>query len=175
LQENFRCRGEIIDFVNALFSRLMTEGVADMDYDSRAALVSGFDYPPFQASGGPAEPVEMVLLDEDVPDEDAADETAPDGGPDESPAESDAPDGMLSVTASQRQAAWIAQRIRQLVGADGGKPELEIYDKKTHSARPVEYRDIVILMRSLSYKARLRGDSAAGGRAGQFAERLRIF
>ncbi len=153
----------------------MTEGVADMDYDSRAALVSGFDYPPFQASGGPAEPVEMVLLDEDVPDEDAADETAPDGGPDESPAESDAPDGMLSVTASQRQAAWIAQRIRQLVGADGGKPELEIYDKKTHSARPVEYRDIVILMRSLSYKARLRGDSAAGGRAGQFAERLRIF
>ncbi len=154
LQENFRCRGEIIDFVNALFSRLMTEGAADMDYDSRAALVSAFDYPPFKASGGPPEPVEVVLLDEDIPDEDAADETAPDNGQDESPAESDAPDGLLSVTASQRQAAWIAQRIRQLVGADGGKPELEIFDKKTHSTRPVEYRDIVILMRSLSHKAR---------------------
>ena len=40
-----------------------------------------------------------------------------------------------------------------MVGAESGKPEFQIYDKKADVFRNVEYRDIVILMRSLSHKA----------------------
>jgi ATP-dependent helicase/nuclease subunit A len=42
----------------------------------------------------------------------------------------------------------IAQRIKQMVGAETGEPELEIYDKQLGRKRPVRYGDIVILMRS---------------------------
>ncbi len=47
----------------------------------------------------------------------------------------------------------IAQRIRQIVGADTGRAEFQIHDGETDSLRNVEYRDIVILMRSLAKKA----------------------
>jgi len=46
------------------------------------------------------------------------------------------------------QAAMIAQRIKQMVGEEIGQAEFEIYDKQLDRKRPVEYRDIVILMRS---------------------------
>jgi ATP-dependent helicase/nuclease subunit A len=40
-----------------------------------------------------------------------------------------------------------------MVGADTGRCEFQIYDKDQDEFRPVEYRDIVILMRSLAKKA----------------------
>jgi ATP-dependent helicase/nuclease subunit A len=141
LQDNFRCRSEIIDFVNALFGRTMTSEVAQMDYDKRAELLSGFDYPAFEAKDGPAQPVELVLLGEqgsDDPVEDSSDDAA-------NPAQ--------SVSAAQRQAAWVAQRIQKMVGAHTGAAEFQVYDKKEDAFRDVEYRDIVVLMRSLSHKA----------------------
>ncbi|OQY06013.1 MAG: helicase-exonuclease AddAB subunit AddA [Planctomycetales bacterium 4572_13] len=145
LQDNFRCRSEIIDFVNALFCRTMTRAVAQMDYDKRAELVSGFDYPAFEAEDGPAQPVELVLLNED-------------GNAGVSPAlintcDRDGRVPSQSVSAAQRQAAWVAERIQKIVGAQTATPEFEVYDKKTGSFRGVEYRDIVVLMRSLSHKA----------------------
>ncbi len=143
LQDNFRCRSEIIDFVNTLFGRIMTRAVAQMDYDKRAELVSGFDYPAFKAEDGPDKPVELVLLDED-------------GNAGVSDALTCDRDGRVpspSVTAAQRQAAWVAERIGKIVGAETGVAEFEVYDKKTDRFRGAEYRDIVILMRSLSHKA----------------------
>lgn len=137
LQDNFRCRGEIIDFVNTLFGRVMTKTTADMDYDQRAELVSSFNYPDFQ-SHGPIQPVELILMDEQA----SEDEPTP---------EQDRP--TQSISASQRQAAWIADRIQQIVGTESGRPEFQVYDKKTDSFRDVQYRDIVILMRSLSHRA----------------------
>jgi ATP-dependent helicase/nuclease subunit A len=141
LQENFRCRSEIIHFANALFGRIMTADAADMDYDERAELKTAFDCPPFKAITGAGHPVELYLLDEDSTEDEARDEEKEDSGRTE------------SITAPQRQAAFIARRIQQIVGADSGRSEFQIYDKKTGSFRDVQYRDIVILMRSLSHKA----------------------
>ncbi|MDH4203082.1 MAG: helicase-exonuclease AddAB subunit AddA [Phycisphaerae bacterium] len=140
LKDNFRCRGEVIDFVNALFRRTMTASVAEMDYDNRAELVSGFPYPPFKVNDGPDRPVELVLLDEQSAE-----------GEDDNAGDNESP--TASVSAAQRQAAWIARRIQKIVGAQTGRPEFQVYDKKTGTFRDVEYRDIVILMRSLSHKA----------------------
>ena len=47
----------------------------------------------------------------------------------------------------------IARRIRQMVGTDTGRPEFQIYDKQQDTFRDVQYRDIVVLMRSLAKKA----------------------
>jgi ATP-dependent helicase/nuclease subunit A len=142
LRENFRCRSEIVDFVNALFGRTMKKDFAQMDYDQHAELVCGFDYPAFKAKSGPALPVELALMDEQ-----------PNGDSDNSQEEVSNP--IPPVTATQRQAAWIAQRIRQIVGAETGTAEFQVYDKKTDTCRDVRYRDIVIVMRSLSHKAQV--------------------
>ena len=48
------------------------------------------------------------------------------------------------VTLRQRQAALIAQKIQSIIGT------FDVYDKQTKNYRPVEYRDIVILMRAPS-------------------------
>ncbi len=141
LQDNFRCRDEIIDFVNVLFGRVMTQAVADMDYDETAQLVRGFDYPPFKAAGAIHTPVELHLLDEDSDDQQQDDNLPEEIGP------------TQSISNTQRQAAFIARRIQSIVGAETGKPEFEVYDKHSGSFRSVQYRDIVILMRSLSHKA----------------------
>ncbi|MHC5083172.1 MAG: 3'-5' exonuclease, partial [Planctomycetota bacterium] len=139
LKDNFRCRKEVINFVNALFGRIMTEAVAEMEYDANAELVSGFDYEPFN-SAGVNKPVELYLLDEDSTDDDQeTDDTA------------DAQTECISAT--QRQAGFIARRIQEIVGADAAEAEFQVYDKKIDDMRPVQYRDIVILLRSLSHKA----------------------
>ena len=146
MAENFRSRPEVLEFVNALFGRMMTDGVAGMTYDHRAALKGQFEYAPFSATGGPAHPVELYLLDEDSDPEQDEPQTQEDGeqGGDSKPE---------LISAAQRQAAFIARRIRQMVGADGGKAEFQIYDRASDSYRDVRYGDIVILMRSLSQKA----------------------
>lgn len=144
MRENFRSRREVLEFVNAVFGRIMTEGAAGMHYDERATLKAQFDYAPFTAG----HPVELYILDEDSDRENTEDEEsneADTNGGDESPTE--------IIDATQRQAAFIARRIRQMVGADSGNAEFTVYDRSTGGYRDVRYGDIVILMRSQSHKA----------------------
>jgi len=125
LNANFRSVKGILDFVNKLFGRIMTVGFADIDYDESAKLspAAQEDVP-----GDNKTPVELHILDET----DKSRET------------------KYRYTSRQCQAAMIAQRIRQMVGAETGKAEFEIFDKQQERFRFVEYRDIVILMRSPS-------------------------
>ena len=45
LRESFRSRPEVVDAVNAVFGCLMSKGLGEMDYDERARLRSGLEYP----------------------------------------------------------------------------------------------------------------------------------
>lgn len=45
LDENFRSRKEITDFVNFTFSQLMSEGAGEIEYDERETLKPGAKYP----------------------------------------------------------------------------------------------------------------------------------
>ncbi len=144
LNVNFRSVKPILDFANKVFGRIMTAPFAGIDYDESAQLK-----PHSQNTAGtkisPA--VELHILDEAQDDSDAS-----------------------PFSDRQLQAAMIAQRVKQLVGADSNE---QIIDKETKNPRPVEYRDIVVLMRSLAGKSdfiealRLAGipvscDAAAG-------------
>jgi ATP-dependent helicase/nuclease subunit A len=150
MNDNFRSRREILGFVNRIFSRIMTVSLAGMNYDRRAELVAGLDAFPVLAGDTPTnrKAIEWVLLDQEEMDDGGSSE---DGEEDSTNAESNP--AFDAITASQRQAAFIARRIQQIVGADTGTPEFEVMDKHTHRMRPVEYRDIVILMRALSHRA----------------------
>jgi ATP-dependent helicase/nuclease subunit A len=144
LNVNFRSVKPILDFANKVFSRIMTASFAGIDYDESAHLK------PHSQENAEAEifpAVELHILDEAQDNSDAS-----------------------SFSDRQLQAAMIAQRIKQFVGADSDE---RIIDKETKKPRAVEYRDIVVLMRSLAGKSdfvealRLAGipvscDAAAG-------------
>jgi ATP-dependent helicase/nuclease subunit A len=148
LNANFRSTKAILDFVNKLFSRIMTAPFAGIDYDRSAELT-----PALQLKGVPVcgekSVVELHVLDETAKDTDSQSSETAQG----ETSESQGDEGLNVVSSRQRQAAMIAQRIRQMVGADTGRCEFQIYDKDQDEFRPVEYRDIVILMRSLAKKA----------------------
>ena len=134
LNTNWRSDRGILDFVNKIFGRIMTVCSAKIDYDDSAKLrpASGDKSEREKDKTGPV--VELHILDEqssrrdESSDEDAEEETI--------------------ISARQRQAAMIARRIKKMVGAEGGKAEFAIYDKQQDKFRDVEYRDVVILMRS---------------------------
>ncbi|MBN1818715.1 MAG: UvrD-helicase domain-containing protein, partial [Sedimentisphaerales bacterium] len=142
LQHNFRSRPEILRFVNVLFERIMTRESTAMDYDENARLTGGLEDQARHA-GTTGHTVELVIMDEEFA------EDRPDWNADQN-----SPDGTEIIDAAQRQAAFIAGRIREMVGVETGKAEFQIFDKETGRYRDVRYGDIVILMRSLSGRAR---------------------
>ncbi len=130
LSDNFRSRGQVLDFVNMVFARIMTEGLSSLKYDERSYLKAGFEYEPAEDT---ARFVEMYILDEEVSEKTEDDDMRFKG----------------QVSAGQRQASFIAERIKRMVGG----AEFKVYDKDADVYRSVEYGDIVILMRSPSNRA----------------------
>lgn len=133
LNANFRSAKGILDFVNKIFSHIMTASFGDVDYDESSKLKPADD------AADNEDAVEFHILDEKSIDSDAE--------------EQQGDSGESVISSRQRQAAMIARRIRAIVGADTGKAEFQIYDKQKQCMRDVQYRDIVILMRSLAKKA----------------------
>ena len=119
LHKNFRSRAQVLESVNFIFRQIMGEDLGGIAYDKDAALYPGADFP----AGGSREFVktEVLLVEKDGAEleEEAGDQNA-----------------------QELEALAIAQRIQGMVGRE------EILDKKTGKYRPVEYGDIVILLRS---------------------------
>ncbi|WHX47724.1 helicase-exonuclease AddAB subunit AddA [Paenibacillus woosongensis] len=136
LARNFRSRREVIDAVNYVFRQVMNETVAEIAYDSRSELVYGEGYP--DNDGEDYRP-ELLLIDR-------SGDAAAEG---ETPAAEGESDGarideeLADLEAVRLEARAIAAKIREM----RQKP-LRIYDKHLKGLRPVEYRDMVILLRS---------------------------
>ena len=65
LAKNFRSRQEVVDAVNAVFSRLMSERVGEVCYDAREALYTGAVYPPSDGAKAELHLVPVGEEDED--------------------------------------------------------------------------------------------------------------
>jgi ATP-dependent helicase/nuclease subunit A len=149
LARNFRSRREVVEAVNYLFRQVMTEQVAEIDYDSRSELVYGGGFPDIQ--GGDYRP-ELLLIDRN------SDSSAPAGeitGAEGDETGADPGEEPADLEAVRLEARAIAAKIRQLRGdvpegkvGQHGISAFRIYDKHLKELRPVEYRDIVILLRS---------------------------
>lgn len=126
MSNNFRSRKEVIDAVNFIFAQTASQLVGEIDYDEGEALHIGASYPPCENAGGA---VEVHILG---------------GGEEEEDGE-----GLDAKSGAAAEAARVARRILEL-RRDG----FLIFDKKT-GYRPVQYRDIVILMRSPSVDAQI--------------------
>ncbi len=139
LQANFRSRGPLLETINLVFQRLMTRTAVDIEYDQSQRLHPRAAFPPME---GPrcfaGAPVELHYLPAKL----------------ETPGD-DEDDGELELERAEREAVLIAGRIHQLMGGDGH--ERMLVTDRGAEGRPVyrliEYRDMVILLRSMRYHA----------------------
>jgi len=148
LQSNFRSRQPLLEALNQVFVRLLTRAAVDIEYDHTQQLHPGLEYP--DAAGVPCfsgAPVELHLLPVDLSADAAADdEEAPAAGDDEAE----------ELDRAQREAAFIAWQIGQLMGSSGGGTRHSVMERGPDgklAPRPLEYRDIVVLLRSLRFQA----------------------
>ncbi|HAN10755.1 MAG TPA: helicase-exonuclease AddAB subunit AddA [Clostridiales bacterium] len=119
--QNFRSRDTIINFVNFIFKKLMTYEISGINYDQRAELNLGAEYE--STDKYIAKQIDFDIIDKK--DEDSAD------------------DEVEEFSKADIEARHVASRIKKIV-----EDELHIYDKKIGTYRTVQYRDIVILLRS---------------------------
>lgn len=121
LRNNFRSRREVLTAVNDIFYQIMHASLGNIEYTKDVALVPSFPYEEAEGTGGNAE---LLLV-----------------GRDWAEASEDDKDVL--------EARMIADRIRKLV--DGPSPQMVLdHDEKGNEIyRKAEYRDIVILLRSV--------------------------
>ncbi len=137
LHQNYRSRTEVIDTVNDIFRRIMTEQLGSISYDEDAALKAGAFYPG-ASKEEERDPYESELLLTD--------------GSEKGSDETDASARELR----EAEAGMVGERIRELVG------NLPVTDKESGELRPARYGDIVILLRTVSGWAETFGEVLSG-------------
>ena len=120
LHQNFRSRTEVVEGVNRIFYQIMHEDLGNVEYDAQAALYAGASYP--AAANLDLFASELLLAQASQ----------------EELAQADAGSWQ------ELEARMAAARIRELL-----ETQL-VTDRETGQLRPVRYRDIVILLRSLT-------------------------
>lgn len=164
LAKNFRSRREVVDAVNFVFRQLMNGTMGKMAYDEKAELVCGAGYPAvcegITTAGGPVE-LHLVssICGDGSPDDSAQDDVNPDvAALKDGDAADDGSDSgadtlaeeLADMDATQREARIVARRVREMVHGSPARPgpEFCVFAKGVGGYRPVQYRDIVVLMRA---------------------------
>lgn len=136
LAKNFRSRGEVLAGTNYLFKQVMGVKVGEIEYDEAAELKLGASYPEDQPY-----PVELMLIDMEKGKEAEPSE----GGEDE---DGDTPGDLdaIELAQSELEARLMATKIKTMI-----EERKLVYNAKTKSHRPMMYRDVVILLRSMTW------------------------
>lgn len=121
LHKNFRSRGNVLDTVNFIFDQIMARELGGIEYDESEALYVGADYP----EGGDADfpKTQVLLIDRKSPELE---------------------DSKTRQQLIETEALAVAQSIRSMVGQE------QVWDKTQKVYRPMEYRDCVVLLRTVS-------------------------
>ncbi|TCT14337.1 DNA helicase/exodeoxyribonuclease V subunit A [Natranaerovirga pectinivora] len=126
LHKNFRSRKEVLDSVNFIFYQVMSKKIGDVDYNKEAALYEGAAYSTCE-NGDCGGSTELHII--------------------ESKNNIEEIDEDISLTDREIEAKMIGKRIKDLMNSE--EPYM-VYDKRIDNYRPVQYRDIVILLRTIS-------------------------
>ena len=132
LHQNFRSRPQVLESTNDVFFKIMTEKLGSVAYTEDAALHPGAGYEPLPESASEEErdfSTELLLINtKDSILEELDDDSA-------------------DYTRQELEARMIGMRIRELTDPEKG---CLVWDKEEGAYRRAEYRDIVILLRSVS-------------------------
>ena len=133
LARNFRSRKEVLAATNFIFRQILDEKLGEMNYTKDAELIYGnktYDELPF-----PEATPELIIIDREKPEEQSI-------SPDE--------ESYLDLEKAQLEARVYAEKIKQWIGKEENTTPLQVFDKERGAQRDVQYRDIVILLRSMT-------------------------
>ena len=128
LAKNFRSRREVLEGTNFLFKQIMGTTVGEIEYDESAELKLGASYPEEKDY-----PIEVSIINQSA------------AGTEEGELESDGLDAV-ELEQAQLEARVIAKKVMELFEA-----KQEVYDAKQKAYRPIRYKDMVILLRSMTW------------------------
>ncbi|WP_025026730.1 helicase-exonuclease AddAB subunit AddA [Caldalkalibacillus mannanilyticus] len=142
LAKNFRSREQVLEGTNFLFKQIMNESVGEIEYNEAAALKVGADYPVAENME-----VEVFLITRTTP------QTEPSfQGGEEAVEDQELVEGEIEqedLEAVQLEARMMAQKMKELLGKEQ-TPAFQVFDPKNKLLRPIQYRDMVILLRATS-------------------------
>lgn len=130
LYKNFRSRKNIIDFCNEVFEKIMNKRLGGIEYNKKEYLNYSANYDDKDIT---TDIVFISKSEENLDDEDIDEETK---------------ENLKEVENIQLEASYISDKIQELINN-----KYMVYDKKIDGLRQLQYKDIVILLRSTKNKA----------------------
>lgn len=148
LHQNFRSRDIVLNTVNSIFEQIMTKKIGNISYDNKAALYPGASYP---SEGVNISKTSEIILVSPEKNEDNFDNLedyldVEEGLLDEKMLLKDFAE-IDDLDEKELEAKAIANKIKELVSETEG---LDILDKATKEYRKAQYKDIVILLRTMT-------------------------
>jgi ATP-dependent helicase/nuclease subunit A len=129
LAENFRSRESLLKLTNSVFGLLMREEIGGVEYDEDASLKFGSPgtHADFSSAKSPSPRAELLVRIKP-----GRDEAKANGEP-------------VDLADADMEARLIAHHLKKLVECE---PKHEIWDDEKNFFRPVEWRDVAVLLRS---------------------------
>jgi ATP-dependent helicase/nuclease subunit A len=144
LSDNFRSREALLHFVNSFFDLFMREHIGGVTYDADAHLKFGAPEQRVQFSRGvdPSPQVEIHIRTKTK--ENGAIESNGNGTPELASAD------FVDLDATEKEARLVALQLKKL-----RREKLSVWDDEKKISRDVEWRDMVVLLRSPRNKAEI--------------------
>ncbi|MEL7567304.1 MAG: helicase-exonuclease AddAB subunit AddA [Dehalobacterium sp.] len=148
LYKNFRSRQEVVHGVNFLFKQIMSASVGELDYTDDEALYPGAVFAGCEGKGVETGGAVELHLMETENKKDYQEGKAPTNQEIDEEADEDLDGEEEMLDKIQWEARLVAKRIQELVQSSEQGSTFSVWDKKAGTYRPVEYRDMVILLRA---------------------------
>lgn len=145
LSKNFRSRMQVVDAVNFIFDKLMTEDAMEIEYNDDAKLNFGANYP--EGKNIFDEKPEFIIISQDKN------------------VANNQQDGEENLTNFEKEIQLISQKINKML--DDKKM---VFDDDKKIYRQLTYKDVVILLRSAEGKATKAVDILAANKIPAYAE-----
>ncbi|UFU00523.1 helicase-exonuclease AddAB subunit AddA [Radiobacillus kanasensis] len=134
LARNFRSREQVLSATNYVFRQLLNEEVGEMNYEKDAELIyANKIYDDLTMHDAEAE---LVIIDRETNEEKEQ--------------QQDGEEDFQDLEKAQLEARAYGQRIKGWIGNENNSP-LQVVDKGTGTHRNIQYRDIVVLLRSMTW------------------------
>ena len=146
LYKNFRSRKNVVDTVNFIFRQIMSVNAGELDYTENEALNPGADFPECEQKGlifGGSTELHIINTGDSDNQSNNIDNN---NNIEENDSEAAEQEEMLDSI--QCEARMVSKRIRMLMEPDKDGNCFAVFDKNQKKYRKLEYRDIVILLRT---------------------------
>lgn len=149
LARNFRSRAGILQAINFVFRQVMNPEVVELEYGEVECLYPGADYPPTERTCLEG-PVEVLVIDNTSDKGESSAQARDDSAAESQESSEDASEHEMAEEFSgfELESMLIVRRIKELVAS-----KCYVWDKHAKQYRPLAWRDIVILLRSVKGKA----------------------